>query len=25
MTGIIGYTVAGSLITVVGKRKLMGK
>ncbi|XP_018050399.1 PREDICTED: synaptic vesicle glycoprotein 2B-like [Atta colombica] len=23
MTGVIGYTVAGSLITVVGKRKLM--
>jgi len=25
MTGVVGYTVAGSLITVIGKRKLMGK
>lgn len=25
VTGVIGYTLAGSLITVVGKKKLMGK
>jgi len=25
VTGVIGYTVAGSLITMIGKRKLMGK
>lgn len=25
VTGVIGYTLAGSLITVIGKKKLMGK
>lgn len=25
VTGIIGYTLAGTLITVIGKKKLMGK
>lgn len=25
VTGVIGYTLAGSLITVVGKKKLMGE
>jgi len=24
-TGVIGYTLAGTLITVIGKKKLMGK
>lgn len=25
LTGVVGYSLASSLVTIIGKRKLMGK